>query len=178
MNIYKLENKECELYKTLKARIDLEVESNKFNKELIENHVPYEFERYSAYKEHNAALVITYCGFFFLNPEEVDRKVWKEDKDGCFFPNRRTKAGKEMAKIMDSQRRHGFYQLMDVLDISNVCGRFKIPQLFYHVDAILVVTDDNHRLTDSNLVEITRGELDTWLDKINEYKVKNEQPCG
>ena len=166
MNIYRLEHKECELYTALKARIELEEEGDKFNRKLIKENVPYEYQTVSAYKEHFAASVITYRGFYFSNPDEVNRKIWRVE-DGCFVPNKRTKDGKEMAKILSQQKSFNFLTLMTMLGINNQYGSFKIPQLFYHHDIILIATDDNHRLTDSNLIEITRGELNNWLDKIN-----------
>ena len=47
---------------------------------------------------------ISNLGFQFLEPENVDLKIWKKDKNNknCFVPNLRTKAGRKMRDFLNN----------------------------------------------------------------------------
>ena len=164
MIFYKITNTECDIYYKLKAQREEELKVAKENKEFLERNIPYKYERYCGYTNQGARRIPIAVGFYFVNPEEVDTRGWREDvkRRGLYFPNKRTKAGRDMQALVDHQRGFSGFKLLDMLEI-DYYGEFSCPQMWVEKGVVLVALDDNHHPKDENLIEITRGEFESYF---------------
>ena len=85
--------------------------------------------------------------------------MWKEDvkRKGLFYPSKRTKAGKEMQKFLNSLDSYSAFRLLDEIGI-DYYGEFHTPFLEVVGDAVVVQLDDKHEPKDENFIEITKKE--------------------
>lgn len=164
MIFYKITNTDCDIYRKLKSQREEELKVSEENKEFLEKNIPYKYERYCGYTNQGARRIPIAIGFYFLHPKEVDMKVWREDakRAGLYFPNKRTKAGCDMQKLIDRQRGFSGFKLLDMLGI-DYYGEFSCPQMWIEKEIVLVALDDNHQPKDENLIEITRKELESYF---------------
>jgi len=164
---YKIENKNCEVYKKLRALREKERKIEKDNKKSIEEKIPYKWKSFYGHSgQQNFGRVTIYSGFCFSNPDIVDTKVWKElpDGKGCFIPNRRTKAGRDMTEfLLNGLARSNFYCLWEILDLPEL-GRFVFPFLEIVDNTLILFLDDKQEPTDINVTEITKQEFNELLN--------------
>ena len=166
MIYYKIINTECDIYKFLKDQLQKEEEANVFNNKLIEDNIPYTFYKYRGTQRHGAYRVKYIMGFFFHDPEQVDLKAWKEDKNciGLFTPNLKTKAGKHFANILKQQKGFRVYDIWTKLGLDYI-GSYSCPYIEIKDGVILLGLDDAHRLKNEDLIEITLSEVESYIDK-------------
>lgn len=160
MIYYKITDKESDLYKTLYEQRTKELEARKENEELLEKLIPYKWEIYSGHRDNSYSRIPRYFGFKFENPDEVDMNVWKRDRSDpeMFVPNRKTRAGKRMATDLENLKYFSFIRFMEMLEITDYCGRWVVPAMEIAGDAILVEVDDKHELKQPEAIMITKNE--------------------
>ena len=161
---YKINNTECDIYRKLKFQREEELKAIEENKKFLKENIPYKYERYCRYTDQGAHRISIAIGFYFLHPKEVDTKVWREDTrhTSLYFPNKRTKAGRDMHELIERQRGFSGFELLDMLGI-DYNGEFSCPQMWVEKGIVLVALDDNHHPKDENLIEITREELESYF---------------
>lgn len=166
---YKIENKECEVYKKLHKMRTEELRIEEENKQLITEKTGLNWENFLGHKgQQQFGRVTTYNGFVFTEPEKVNLKIWKlhsEYKD-CFVPNNRTKLGREMNDFLNNglNKGHWFNDVYDNLGIESPMGRFTFPYVEICNDIIVLYLDDKTVLADENIIEITSKEAKSLLD--------------
>lgn len=159
---YKIENKESEIYKTLRAFRQNEIDINKRNRKAVEDKIPYKWTRFLGYfGQQSFGRVTTYSGFQFEEPEKVDLKVWKQDKDNpkCFTPNKRTKAGREMYDFLNELESSSMFELNRIIGFEPN-GRFTIPFLDICGDVLILYLDNKFEPKDESIIEITSKEFE------------------
>lgn len=160
---YKIENKDCKVYKELYEMRTKELEISEENKKAIEEKTVLTFESFLGKSgQQNFRRVTQYSGFLFNEPEKVDLKIWKKHKDypDCFEPNKRTKIGREMAEFLSNGLKGSrFNKPLDILGLK-ANGRFTFPYVEIFGDIILIYLDDNMNPTDENVIEITKREFE------------------
>ena len=170
---YKIENQDCEVYKKLRNLREKEIKIEKDNKKSIEENIPYKWETfYGNSGQQNLGRVTSFSGFCFSDPDIVDTKVWKAlpDGKGCFIPNKRTKAGREMAEfLLNGLSRSNFYSLWEILELPEL-GRFAFPYLEIVDNALILFLDDKQEPADKNVVEITKREFNELLNPIKQRR--------
>mgnify|MGYP006906772688 CR=1 FL=1 len=169
---YKIVNQDSKVYQDMKSLLLKEEEIEANNRKMLDEKIPYKWEVfYGSRGQQDFLRTSRYSGFRFLNPEEVDTKVWRE-KDGMWFPNRRTKAGREMLDFLNNGMEKSWYN--DPLKILG-CGydlpRFKFPFIEQCDDVLVVFLDDGHIPVSEDVIEITSKEFNEIRD--NFYK-KND----
>ena len=166
---YKIENKECEVYKKLHAMRTEELSIHIQNRNAIHERVGLKFEKFLGYGgQQNLDRCTTYQGFRFIEPDKVDPKVWIPSKkhDGIYVPNKRTNAGRDMANFLSTGLKHSWYKRpLEILEIEEG-ERFTFPYVEICGDIILLFLDDDQNPKDDNVIEITRTEFEK-LSAIN-----------
>jgi len=159
---YKIENKESGVYKKLYEIRKDELRINDENEQAIKEKIPYDWNEFLGNNGQQGFIrTRTFHGFVFLNPDEVDLKVWKKDTNGAFIPNRRTKAGREISSFLNGLPNRGFFRVEDSLGLSRLYGKITLPYLEIGKDSvILLYLDNRHRPEDPNVIEITRAEFE------------------
>jgi len=159
---YKIENKECELYKKLFEMRSDELKIEETNKEAINNKIGLDWSVFLGYAgQQNFNRVTVYQGFMFKEPEKVDLKVWGEDtkNEGVFVPNRRTKVGREMSDFLANGLNGSFcMRVYDILGMPHP-NRFIFPYIEIVGEKIILFLDDDTETIDENLIEITSKEF-------------------
>ena len=101
-----------------------------------------------------------------MNPEEVDPKVWKEAEKGMFFPNRRTKVGREMASFLANGMEATRYDdPLEILGCNYFLPRFKFPFIEQCNNVIVAFLDDKHIPVSEDVIEITSKEFNEIREK-------------
>lgn len=106
-----------------------------------------------------------YSGFKFTNPDKVDSKIWKRNKEhiDIFVPNKSTKAGREMAEfLLNGLKGSRFDSVFEILGLP-VYGKFTYPYVEIEGELILLFLGDNQEPKDKNLIEITKREFNELL---------------
>lgn len=164
---YKIENKESEVYKQLHELRALEKQINEENKKAIEEKTGMQFEEYLGYSQQQTAWrTIRYEGFKFLSPEKICLKTWKIHNfiHGCYVPNKRTKAGREMANfLLNGLKCSDYRRVFDILEIE-IPYRLVFPYVEIIGDVIILHLRDREP-EDKNVIEITKKELDSYFAK-------------
>lgn len=162
---YKITNTQCDIYRKLKSQRKEELKVTEENKEFLKKNIPYKYKRYYGYAAQGARRIPIAIGFYFLHPKEVDTKVWREDtkRAGLYFPNKRTKKGRDMQELIERQRGFSGFKLLDMLGI-DYHGEFYCPQMWVEKGIVLLSLDDNHQPKDENIIEITRKELESYFN--------------
>ena len=156
---YKIENKECEVYKQLHELRTRELVINKMNKALIATKVNLDYDKFMGNINQGWVRTWTYSGFLFKESEKVNPKIWKL-KDGCYYPNSRTKDGKDMSKFLSQLDKTMFKDVLEILDIE-LGYKFSFPFLDLSESGVVVLyLSDNHVPKDENLIEITSKEFE------------------
>ena len=160
---YKIENKECEVYKKLHEMRTEEIRIGEENKQAIREKSGLDFESYFGVQGQQTIRRVTeYIGFKFTEPEKVDLKVWKrhEKHADIFVPNRRTKSGREMSEFLANGLKGSiFYRPLEILGLEHP-RKFTFPFVDIVGDIIVIFLDDQCEPTDENVIEITKREFD------------------
>ncbi len=163
---YKIENKDCEVYKSLHKLRSKELQIQKENEEAISKKIGLDYKQFNGYHgQQHFARVTTYLGFQFTEVEKIDRKIWKPSKErsDIFEPNRKTKVGKEMSEFLFYElQKSCVYDVFELLNLSHL-GRFTFPYVEIINDSIVLYLDDKREPVDENVVEITKKEFDNLL---------------
>ena len=164
---YKIENKECEVYKQLHQMRTEEIQIGKDNEKAIEEKTGLKFDTFLGNPgQQNFRRVTRFSGFEFLEPEKVDLKIWKRDKEHpeIFVPNNRTKLGREMADFLaNGLKRSRYDRVWEILNLKSL-KRFQFPYVEIVNDVIIISLDDEHEPSDENVIEITKREFNKLLD--------------
>lgn len=163
---YKIINKECDIYKKLRVQREAELTAKSENKKILEESFP-SYERFSGYRDQGAQRIAIPVGFYFTNPDEVDRTAWMEDKKrkGLFYPSKRYSKGKEMQRILNSLKSFSSFKLMDLMGLEcSGIGEFSTPYLEMVPEGLVLRLDDKFNPKDENFIEITSKEALELLD--------------
>lgn len=171
---YKIENKDCDVYKSLHALRTDELRMEEDNRKKIDEKTGLTYQHMYGHRGQSGMNRVTdFVGFAFHETDKVCLKTWKEHKEhkGLYVPNAKTKQGREMKHFLSYELEKSVYKrLLDVLNIKNQSGRFQIPYMEIFGETIVLRLDDDHALFDENVVEITQREA------IEIYKsVENQQ---
>lgn len=171
---YKITNTDSEVYRQMSLLLAEEKGIEENNKKALADKIPYKWDKYIGYAGQQAFSRTTeYYGFLFLEPEKVDTKVWKQDKDGMFYPNKRTKAGREMAEFLRNGIKRSWYrEPLKILGCDYDLLRFKLPFVEQCNDVIVLFLDNKHILISEYVVEITSKEFNSIRDEY--WKTKGE----
>lgn len=159
---YKIDNKECQVYKNVHALRTKELEMETENKTLITEKTGLEWKGYLGHPgQQNFNRVTEYCGLRFTSPNLVNPKIWKKDEsnEGIFLPYTRTKLGREMAAFLNNGLKGScFTEMFKAIGVLDYGNRFTIPFVDIENDIIYIYMDDFEDL-DSNIEEITKKEF-------------------
>lgn len=161
---YKIENKECEVYKKLHGLRTKELAFEKENEALITEKTGMTFQRYLGHQgQQNFSRVTEYAGFAFIEKDKVDPKIWKKHDEEIFVPNTRTKIGREMDSfILNGLKKSNYTDVFEILNVEKY-GKFIFPFVEIANEVLFVFLDDKHEPKDENLIEITKKEFATML---------------
>ena len=158
---YKIENKDCKVYKELRAMREKELLIEEENKKAIAAKIPYEYESFYGYHgQQSMSRISEYIGFYFNEPDKIDKSVWIPSKDDpdIYIPNNRTKAGKEMKSFLHSLKKGSFWDVWEVLNLPEI-GRFTLPYVEIINDILCIYVDNKQEPKDENVIEITQKEF-------------------
>lgn len=168
---YKIENKECEVYKKLYELRISEIEMKKQNEISIQEKIgELKYRKFFGDGgQQNFSRLPQYTGFAFLNTDSVNPKIWKlhETHEGLYVPNKKTKLGREMYDFLSNGlKSSSFQKVFDVFNLDIVGnGRFVLPYLeIVENDFLILYLDDRQEPNEPNLIEITKKEFDTLLN--------------
>lgn len=160
---YKIENKECEVYKQLFELRTKELQYEKDNKKAIDEKTGLKWQNsFGHHGQQNFSRVSSYSGFEFKEVEKVDLKIWKEHKDysGIFIPNTRTKLGREMQDFLQgNMQRSNYNRVFEILKVET--GRkFTLPYVEITKDKnIILFLGYEQEPKDKNIIEITKRDF-------------------
>lgn len=167
---YKITNKDSKVYQDLVALLDKEASINEYNR-CVANEVTkgLDWKKFIGFgNQLNFDRVRYYRGFVFKDPDKVNPKEWRKDKEykDAYRPNKRTKAGQEIQKKLNQQKRSDVFFLEPILGIKLIDGpsSFKYPQIFRQDDVLAIYLDDKHEPKDENVIEITSKEFKEILN--------------
>ena len=160
---YKIENKECEVYKKLYELRTKELKIEKQNITSIELKTGHQWTAFlgNSGQQSNVRRVNQYTGFAFINPELVDLKIWKKhpEYDEIFIPNSRSKLGREIqAFLLNGLEGSSYYDVFKILNLEHK-SKFTIPYVEIYDDIILIYLGDEYEPKDTNIIEITKKEF-------------------
>lgn len=173
---YKITNTESELFKALFDLRKREKEYDERNeKKLIELFGSSWGQYFGHTGQSSFYRVKKYEGFAFLEPHKLkDPGAWKSstDKKGLYFPNRKTKKGREIHRLLlNGLEVSSLFEVFEILGLDSPTGRFKFPYVFAFKDVILVTLGDVE-LTHKDVEEITYKEFDSIRDdKFNRFQL-------
>ena len=165
---YKIQNKECDTYKKLHDLRTYELQIGEENVSAIENKTGFYWEDHLGYSgQQTFSRTTEYRGFAFIQKDKVDAKVWKKDPqhEDIFIPNRRTKAGREMAEFLSNGLKRSRYdKVFDILGLAHP-RKFTLPYVEIVGELIILFLSNNQDPKDENLIEITKREFDELLKR-------------
>ena len=165
---YKVENKECEVYKKLHELRTKELQIDKENENKVKEIVELPFDNFLGHRsQQNFRRVTQYSGFQFLESEKVNLKIWSVSKshDDLFVPNKRTKLGRDMSEfLLNGLKGSNYNNVFDIL-CPREYGRFTFPFVEISGDLILIYLGDKQEPSDVNVIEITKREFEDQLSK-------------
>lgn len=165
---YKIINKDSDIYKQLYVLREKERKIEESNNKLVMELVGQDFTRFiGSVGQQNFERVTTYSGFEFKHPEKLPQKVWVLDKQygdkGCYVPNRRTKAGREMLERLRNLPHSSIIDVFTILGC-NLSGRFTFPYVEIGKDDVIVLymSDrfDDVLSKNKDIIEITKREFE------------------
>ncbi len=160
---YKIENKESEVYKKLHEQRTKEQQMELKNIASIIEKTGLNFTQFFGRRgQQNFRRVTFYNGFEFTEPEKVDLKIWKRDKEytEIFVPNTRTKLGREMQEFLNNGLEGSMYGIInDILGLETL-PRFTFPFVEIIGEKIIIMVDDQYDLDDKDIIEITKREFE------------------
>lgn len=170
---YKVENKDSELFKNASEFLAMEDRLREEQKAAVIAKVP-KFKTYRGEKGFDR--IVRFTGFVFEDPQNIDPKVWiTKEVDGKMLstPNRRTNAGREMWKFLNSFERTTMWDVDRLLGIGkeSVFGSFYPANLFKFNERIYIFIDSQFReafeKNNMDIIEITHGEITKAIDDYN-----------
>lgn len=169
---YKIENKECEVYKKLHEMRSQELKWEEENKQAIAEKIGLNYKSYLGHHgQQTFNRVSVYSGFWFTEPEKVDSKIWKKDPKNpdIFLPNRRSKEGRKMDQFLrNGLKGHLFLIVFNILGIEHQMGRFSFPFVEICGEVIVIfLGTGSPELTDPNIIEITKRDFNQLMDSIS-----------
>lgn len=166
---YKITNQESEVYKKLHAMRTQELAWEDENEKKIEEKTGLTWTVFLGRRgQQSFSRVTEYSGFIFDQPEKVDPKVWAPHKteEGGFVPNRRTKAGREMAKFLSREMGGHWFNIVFVnIGMEPPNGRFSFPFVEICGEVIILFLDENHIPSNEDIIEITKTEFEQIRQK-------------
>jgi len=172
---YKVENKNCDVYKKLHALREKEIQMEEDNSSLLKEKIGFNFTQFLGYPgQQTFSRVTEYHGFKFIDTNNINLKVWKEEKcnKGIYTPNLRTKLGREMGSfISNGLKKSCFSNVIDILKIEDyVNGRFSFPFVEICNETIILWLDDKVDLENKDVIEITKIEFTSIYKSIKNEK--------
>lgn len=167
---YKVTDKESELYKKANKFLNMEQEFRNTQNAAVKAKVP-SFTLCQTETGFNR--IAKYVGFVFEDQDNIDKKVWSTktvDGKPISYPNKRTKAGKEMAEFLENFKRTNCWDVDTLLNIQKTSKfrSFYPANLFKHNDCIYIMIDarfhNDFEKNNADAVEITTGEMDKAID--------------
>lgn len=162
---YKIENKECEVYKKLhELRLKEEQMELKNVASIIEKTGLEWNNSFGRRGQQNFMRVSTFSGFEFIEPDKVDLKIWKRHKEHneIFVPNTKTKLGREIQEFLSNGLEGSrFDTVLEILKLEDL-RRFTFPFVEIAGEIIIMYLDDDHEPKDLNVIEITKREFNEY----------------
>ena len=159
---YKIENKNCEVYKNLHDLRIKELAIEDENEVAIKEKTGLNFENsFGNHGQQNFRRVTQYSGLVFTEPEKVDGKIWIRHKEhsGVFVPNRKTKVGREMSDFLSNGLKASNYdRVIEILELEEL-RRFTLPFVEVVGEVIIIFLGDGHEPKNENVIEITKREF-------------------
>lgn len=159
---YKVENKECKVYKELHQLRTKELQIQEDNEKAIEEKTGLKFKTFLGDNgQQNFRRVRQYTGFKFTTPDKVDLKIWKTDAEHkeIFVPNRKTKLGREMAEfLLNGLKGSRYDKVWEILKLEHL-RKFTFPYVEIVGEVILIYLSDSQEPKDKNVIEITKREF-------------------
>lgn len=159
---YKIENKECKVYKELHELRTTELQIQDENEKAIEEKTGLKFKTFLGDSgQQNWRRVRQYNGFKFTTPNKVDLKIWKTDSEHkeIFVPNRKTKIGREMAEFLLNGLKGSCYdKVWKILKLEPL-RKFTFPYVEIVGEVILIFLSDSQEPKDKNVIEITKRQF-------------------
>jgi hypothetical protein len=159
---YKVENKECKVYKELHQLRTKELQIQEDNEKAIEEKIGLKFKTFLGDNgQQNFRRVRQYTGFKFTTPDKVDLKIWKTDAEykEIFVPNRKTKLGREMAEfLLNGLKGSRYDKVWEILKLEHL-RKFTFPYVEIVGEVILIYLSDSQEPKDKNVIEITKREF-------------------
>ena len=169
---YKIENKECEIYKKLHELRIQEYQIEKDNEIAIAEKAGLKIADFLGYlSQQQFRRVPQYVGFKFTEPDKVDTKTWKQDLERKDFhiPNKRTKAGRDMDEFLLNGLNGSDYEtVFDILGLPHL-NKFTYPFIEIVGEIIVIFIGDNQEPKDANIIEITKREFNEIISTINDF---------
>ena len=168
---YKIINTGSDVYKQLYDLRKKEQKIEESNKKIVNELVGQDFTHFIGnVGQQNFERVTQYSGFEFMHPEKLPPKVWVLDKQygdkGCYIPNRRTKAGREMLEKLRTLPHSSIIDVFRILECE-MLGRFVFPYVEIGRDDVIVLyMSDRYDETlrkNRDIIEITKNEFDEIL---------------
>lgn len=165
---YKITNKNSNVYKQLYNLRKKEREIEESNEKLVKELVGQNFTHFIGMAgQQNLKRVTQYSGFEFKHPEKLPPKVWVLDEKygdkGCYIPNRRTKAGREMLEKLRTLPHSSIIDVFRILKCE-MLGRFVFPYVEIGNDDVIVfyMSDryDDVLSKNKDIIEITKREFE------------------
>jgi len=161
---YKIVNQNSKYYKELKALREEEAKMDEHNKQFVKELVKLPFTKFwGVVGQQNFFRVTEYTGFVFHEPEKVDLKLWVKHKteEGVYVPNKRTKAGREIAEALSNGiQKSWFDKPLEILGLETPQGKsFTYPIVIVRGDVIALHLDDVFKIDDEDIIEITSKEF-------------------
>lgn len=165
---YKIINKDSGVYKQLYDLRKKEQKIEKSNKKMVKELIGQDFTHFIGKAgQQNFERVTQYSGFEFKHPEKLPPKVWVLDKQygdkGCYVPNRRTKAGREMLEKLRTLPHSSIINVFRILECE-MSGYFVFPYVEIGKDDVIVfyMSDryDDVLSKNKDIIEITKREFE------------------
>lgn len=167
---YKIENKECAVYKKLHKMRTEEIRMGIENRNAVEEKVGLKFTTFLGRGgQQNVTRVTGYQGFRFLQPAKVDPEIWKlnNEHDGIYIPNKRTKLGREMQDFLSNKLQKSWYMKpLEILGLPDL-NKFSFPFVEIAGELIIIYLDAQFEPKDKNVIEITKTEFDQYIKELN-----------
>ncbi len=162
---YKITDKTSEKYKKLYTIRKEEIAMDERNEAKLKERFPDWNGMFVGYMgQQNMGRVTTYLALGFDNKDKVNPKEWRESKEhkGLYEPNRRTKSGKEIGKILNELESSSCLKIRRIFNATE-CGRFTFPYIEIGGDDNLYIYIDDKWKPSEELIEITSAEFNAAL---------------
>lgn len=160
---YKITNKKSKIYKDLFEFRKKEKSIDKRNSRLIQEKSGSTFKNYLGFPPQTGLIRTRhYVAFDFEQPENLDDKTWKKNKDHeeLYEPYLRTKKGREMNEFINNLERTSYWDLKELIGLDSL-HKFHTPDVYIVEDDVLIMyLDPRHIPEDENFIEITSVEFD------------------